>query len=106
MLKDKLKRIMAVIVPVMIIGTSIPLNRVVAYAEVSDATVATSTAATSSIASVATSTQKEAATATTEISTTYTDDQGVGYELDNVNKTASVSKPCIYELLRSMGKSN
>lgn len=92
MLKNKLKRVMAVIVPVMIIGTSIPLKGVATYAEVSDATVATSTAATSSIASVATSTQKEAATATTEISTTYTDDQGIEYELDNVNRTASVSK--------------
>ena len=108
MLKNKLKRVMAVIVPVMIIGTSIPLKGVAAYAEVRDTTVATSTAqvattsavstATSSIASVATSTQTEAATVSvseatsTEISTTYTDDQGIGYELDNVNKTASVSK--------------
>lgn len=69
MLKNKVKKILVVCIPIMLIGTSTSLNGVTTYA-----------AKATSTASVATVT-----------ATIYTDNQGVKYNLDNTNKTASVS---------------
>lgn len=83
MLRNKLKRAIAVVIPIIIIGTS---NGVNAYSELSDSTVGTSTATSSITIQTATS----AATTSSSV-LTYTDDQGVKYEIDDTNKIAKVS---------------
>ena len=78
MLRNKLKRAIAVVIPIIIIGIS--SRGVNTYSAVSDSTVGTSTV-------TATST----GTATSSSVLTYTDEQGVKYELDDTNKIAKVS---------------
>ena len=113
MLKSRMKKILATLIPIMLIGTSTSLTGITTYATEATGTtaVATNTAtnttavatdtatgttagagtATTSTAGVAIGTTTiSTSTATSTLVTTYTDSQGVIYNLDNTKKTASV----------------
>lgn len=75
-LRNKLKKVMAVVIPMLIIGTSTSLNGVTTYAAEATATVATTT---------------DNQSLTLVLDSNNEDANGLRYELDSNTKTASVS---------------
>ena len=92
MLKIRLKKILATCILLILIGKSASFNGVNTYAmeatsTISDTTEGTATTSTTTV----TTTTSTIGTTTSKLATTYTDSQGVTYNLDNTNETASVA---------------